>query len=103
MPGLLSAEETFVRRRFGLPDTAFELHAVITRDVAGMDWLMFPPCAEDMRGDILALAKAVGATKAVQNPWCLSGAVVRGAFAPSRELQKTVEEWWILAKKSGSK
>lgn len=98
MPKLLSAEDTIVRRRFGLPDTGFELHAIVHRDVAGMDWLMFPPCAVDMRADVLALAKAVGASKMVQNPWCLSGALVR---VDSSSHQKQVEEWWIAAKTRG--
>jgi hypothetical protein len=101
MPRLLPAEDTLIRRRFHLPDAGFQLQAVITRDAAGLDWLMYPPCALDMRDDVLALAKSVGAAKSVQNPWCLSGAlvVVVGAEDDVPTQTRTVEDWWVSSQK----
>jgi len=90
LPAHLGAADTMVRRRFGIPDAAFTVTATLLRDEAGNDWLMHPPCAAEMRHDILALAKLVGATRMVGNPWCLTWAVFHTGV--------TVEAQWILAR-----
>lgn len=73
-PLLLSAPETMVRRRFGLPDAPFAVTAQLTRDAAGKDWLMYPPVVAEAEADTVALAKLLGVHAA--NPWCLGGATV---------------------------
>lgn len=90
LPAHLGAADTMVRRRFGLPDAAFTVTATLLRDEAGNDWLMHPPCAAEMRHDILALAKLVGAARMVGNPWCLTWAVLNTGI--------TVEAQWISAR-----
>ena len=94
MPELLSAEDTMVRRRVGLPDAAFEVRTIMVRDGAGTDWLMYPPCAADMREDVLAFAKVVGMHKVVQNPWCIGGAEVTVGGCDGASA-KPLELWWL--------
>ena len=86
--------DTMVRRRFGIHDGAFTVTATLLRDEAGNDWLMHPPCAAEMRHDILALARVVGATRLVSNPWCLTWAVLNTGV--------TVEAQWVAARRQAA-
>jgi hypothetical protein len=87
MPQLVGVEDTLARRGMGLPDAAYAIQAVVTRDAAGLDWLMYPPCPAEMRCACLRLARSTGLDKLVQNPWCLGGAMAR----PS---DRTLEDLW---------
>lgn len=87
LSGYLNAADTMVRRRFGIADGPFTVTATLLRDDAGNDWLMHPPCIEDMRNDVLALAKLVGAYRMVCNPWCLTWAVLHTG--------STIETCWL--------
>lgn len=91
VPALLPARDTMVRRRFGLPDEAFTVTAVVRRDSGNLDWLMYPPAAQEMWADIVALASVVGADKATANPWCLTFARLQTG--------RTVEAQWLLARR----
>lgn len=94
LPAHLGAADTMVRRRFGIHDGAFTVTATLLRDEAGNDWLMHPPCAAEMRHDILALARVVGATRLVSNPWCLTWAVLNTGV--------TVEAQWVAARRQAA-
>jgi hypothetical protein len=90
VPALLSAKDTLVRRKFGLPDEAFSVTAAIKRDSStGLDWLMHPPAYAQARADILDLARLLGVQHSVQNPWCLTLAKL--------DTGKTVEDIWTAA------
>jgi hypothetical protein len=78
-----------VRRRFGIRDAPFTVTATLLRDGAGNDWLMHPPAIQGMREDVLALAKVLGASRLVCNPWCLTWAVLDSG--------ETVESRWIIS------
>lgn len=82
----LNATDTLTRRKWSLPDNA-TVSGVIQRDAAGLDWLMHPPAAAEMRADILDLARLFGVSFAVRNPWCLTTATVMPG-------NQTVEQMW---------
>ena len=89
LPLCLSPADTLVRRRFGIADAPFTVTATLFRDGSGNDWLMHPPAVHEMRDDVLALAKLLGATRLVCNPWCLTWAVL--------DTGETVESRWIIS------
>jgi hypothetical protein len=86
----LCARETLVRRKFGVPDAACTVTAIVLRDGAGNDWLMHPPCVAEMRQDVLDLAKTLGVHRMVLNPWCLTWATLGNGV--------TVEAQWIMSR-----
>ena len=90
LPPELSCEEDIIRHSLYLPREPVLLTVILRRDgPSRQDVLMHPPCADSMRDRTLALAQLFGVNKLVNNPWCLTTAVldVNGSVS--------VEDWLL--------
>jgi hypothetical protein len=94
LPELLSAEDTLLRRRFGLPDTALAVHVVMRKDDCGALWAMHPPPPEEMAADMVAFAHMLGLARVVQNPAALTTVTWTAADGAG---SGTLEAAWMRA------
>jgi hypothetical protein len=77
LPEELSCEEDIIRHRLYIPREPVMLTVILRRDgPTRQDVLMHPPCADSMRDSMLALAQLFGVDRLVNNPWCLTTAVL---------------------------
>lgn len=91
VPRVLKADDTLLRRAWGIPDEAFSVSFTVRQLPRHTYALMHPPCAEEMRADALRMAALLGVDKQVVNPGSLTTGVVSTTG-------RTLEEHWMAAR-----